>query len=59
MKKGKKVWLIERDQRGDWSIATVKTMLDESVNGWKIRFWWCPFGKWINKKSLGFRVEEL
>lgn len=56
----KKVWLIERDQQGDWSIASVRWLYEESVNGWKVQLipWW-PFGFWINKKSLGYRVEEL
>lgn len=56
----KKVWLIERDHQGDWSIASRRTLFDESKNGWKVQlFWWWPFGIWINKKSLGYRVEEI
>jgi len=55
----KKVWLIERDQQGDWSKAQEVTLLDETPSSWKIRAWWCPLGWRFHKATIGYKVEEL
>ena len=55
----KKAILVSRDRTGDWSEWKVIYILKEHTNTYLIWSWSNLFCKYIHKKAMGVRVEEL
>ena len=55
----KKVILRSRGRDGDWSEWRIVWLIQEFQNTWKIWSWSELFTRFVHKKALGERIQEL